>query len=963
MKRKKILLCILFLCILFSCAKTTTIKAQEEKLTTADISQIFQHKNNNEIVISYILEAEKELIFKTSENKVIDLEALKNELGNDNVDSNTDQNEFKLKLDKPDGLSFKLITNNEKPFTLTILKADGEKIFDYDLNQPESKNVATETDDDSNESGWVFSEFLKVSEGPILEHSDGSSTRPLLYFGDYNMAQKRASISESYASKGNSRNNSLTAANSAILYAEPNSRILDGPKASGNHIYTSHYGDHQEGDFESKDIINMGISPRGIEDKSEGSPRNFISNNLYNYVVPTDGHGVPGVSGPDILGEAYGLPETPKFYYRTNPQTGLEEQKMVYKQRAFYVPKKNHPNPEITTTIKQSFNDMGRVVTKIVFKNTGNYYFTDFVGFSNQDFSLNKDGREITDKKGKRIGNYVSMRTLGNKRGMYIQSGDNQVRHSVYVNNPNGPNAWAARSTAKSYKAYKGFAYNPGLIGLIPLTERYYPWKSGKNRYATAGFGRPTKFFDKKKNQFKSPYVKASLFNAFEDLNDRGDTDNNSAAGTRLGVTDDDFAQWDSGLTMRTTMIDLPIGKSTTLQYMTQTDVRGTTFNPVIELDLHGTEDNPQLLPVTATALPITGQWYDYDSTRATMHYSIDSDKDEDYQILFNTDQSSNDAFNGKHHEIQNQKVNLKNLDKGTHVIRFYMEDAEGHRSPVKTHYIRFIKESTKAPQFIVTTPQSSQKDPHDPMDTNLELSGYWTDKDSKSIKEISYTLDNDPTKKVIFKDLKNNKPGSMVDWKLDEFSISDCNDFKLHKLTFTIVDDKNLTGTEEFYFQHQPGGLKLSAPEKIDLGTVAITPNGSSLASPKIDAGRVVLDDFRQKNSGPVAVSLSMDTFYKLEENAHHDTGVDPDGEDEDEYRLEKESIGHTAYWDKKLVDSHNFIIGETNGKNTSDWQYSTDFTDQILKKLQLSFNSKDGGSMGTYVSHWTWQTVDSIE
>ena len=150
MKRKKILLCILFLCILFSCAKTTTIKAQEEKLTTADISQIFQHKNNNEIVISYILEAEKELIFKTSENKVIDLEALKNELGNDNVDSNTDQNEFKLKLDKPDGLSFKLITNNEKPFTLTILKADGEKIFDYDLNQPESKNVATETDDDSN---------------------------------------------------------------------------------------------------------------------------------------------------------------------------------------------------------------------------------------------------------------------------------------------------------------------------------------------------------------------------------------------------------------------------------------------------------------------------------------------------------------------------------------------------------------------------------------------------------------------------------------------------------------------------------------------------------------------------------------------------------------------------------------------------------------------------------------------
>ena len=956
------------MCILFSCAKTTTIKAQEEKVTTADISQIFQHKNNNEIVISYILEAEKELIVKTSEDKVIDLDALKNELGEDKINSNAEQNEFKLKLDKPDGLSFRLLTNNEKPFTLTILKSDGEKIFDYDLNKIENKsNVATQTGDDSNETGWVFSEFLKVSEGPILEHSDGSSTRPLLYFGDYNMAISRASITESYATKGNSRNNSLTAANSAILYSEPNSKILDGPKADGNHIYTSHYGDHQEEDYDASEIINMGISQRGIEDKSKGSPRNFISNNLYNYVIPTDGKGVPGVSGPDILGEAYGLPETPKFYYRTNPQTGLEEQKMVYKQRAFYVPKKNHPNPEITTTIKQSFNDMGRVVTKITFKNTGNYYFTKFVGFSNQDFSLNKDGREITDKNRKRIGNYVPMKTLGKKRGMYIQSGDNQVRHSVYVNNPDGPNAWAARSTAKSYKAYKGFAYNPGLIGLIPLTERYYPWKGGKNRFNPGIFNTPTNFYDKKKDQYKSPYVHSKLFNAFEDLNDRGDTDDSSAAGTRLGMkainNNKFYSQWDSGLTMRTTMIDLPIGKATTLQYVSQTDVRGTTFNPVIELDLHGTEDDPQLLPTDASALPLTGSWYDYDSTKATMHYSIDSDKDEDYQILFNTDQSSDDAFNGRHHEIENQKINLKNLDKGTHVIRFYMEDAEGNRSPVKTHYIRFIRESTEAPQFIITTPQSNQKSPHDPMDTDLELSGYWTDKDSKEIKEISYTLDNDPTKKVTFKDLKNDKLGAMVDWNLDELSISDCNDFKLHKLTFTITDDKNLTGTEEFYFQHQPGGLKLSAPEEIDLGTVAVTPNGSSLASPKIDAGRVILDDFRQKNSGPVAVSLSMDTFYKLEENTHHDPGVDPDGEDEDEYRLEKESIGHTAYWDKKLVDSQNLIIGETNGKSTSDWQYSTDFTDRILKKLQLSFNSQDGGTMGTYVSHWTWQTVDSIE
>ncbi|CAJ1179588.1 hypothetical protein LCR01_20830 [Companilactobacillus crustorum] len=64
------------------------------------------------------------------------------------------------------------------------------------------------------------------------------------------------------------------------------------------------------------------------------------------------------------------------------------------------------------------------------------------------------------------------------------------------------------------------------------------------------------------------------------------------------------------------------------------------------------------------------------------------------------------------------------------------------------------------------------------------------------------------------------------------------------------------------------------------------------------------------------------------------------------------------------KIVDTNNLLIGMTDNANDGKWQSETDFTENILKYLKLNFRSNDtgGSSPGKYVSHWTWNAVDSL-
>ncbi|APU71759.1 hypothetical protein [Companilactobacillus crustorum] len=66
----------------------------------------------------------------------------------------------------------------------------------------------------------------------------------------------------------------------------------------------------------------------------------------------------------------------------------------------------------------------------------------------------------------------------------------------------------------------------------------------------------------------------------------------------------------------------------------------------------------------------------------------------------------------------------------------------------------------------------------------------------------------------------------------------------------------------------------------------------------------------------------------------------------------------------ENKIVDTNNLLIGMTDNANDGKWQSETDFTENILKYLKLNFRSNDtgGSSPGKYVSHWTWNAVDSL-
>ncbi|MQS75592.1 hypothetical protein FHL06_04200 [Lactobacillus halodurans] len=815
------------------------------------------------------------------------------------------------------------------------------------------------------EGTWTEADSLRLSEGPILEHSDGTTTRPYLYFGDYVYASQNISLLDAYQKKGDSRQVSLTAANSAILFADKGSRISDGLRSPNNHIYTTHYGDNQN--------LDTGLYNLEIENRPYGSPNSFVSNTLYNTVQQTDNWLLPGTSGPDKAGYSFAFLERPRFFYRIDPNTGFEEQRLVFRQRAFDSEKKGRANPEVTTTIRQKFDKGGRIITIISSKNTGKTTINNFTAFSNQDFSLNKDGKEIISVDGKKAGNYLPMYSLGNNRGMYIQSKNDEVRTSIYTKESNyPPKAWAARSISHSYIATKGYMVTHGLLEIGRTTERYYPWKVGKPKGRVSLVG--NNFYDRKTQTYKSPYVPENLYNAFDDQRDLGDAENNLTAGTRLGASRAE-SMWDTGLTMHSPTIDLEVGKSSKIQYTTKTDVNGKDFNPVLKIDDKGTDDKPNILILGQKDLPITGSWFDFDSTNATIYYTVDSMNPNDLQILANGVQTNNEAASGKVNEIK-KSIPLRGLDKSKHRIRFIMKDGEGHLSTIEETIFRFIKDTTNQPQINVISPSSSYEDPHTPFSHQITLRGIWSDKDSKNIKSISYSID-DGEEKAIQENVPVKDNSRFAFWELQDLNIGSQNDFKPHKITFKIVDDEDNIGKEDFYFQHKSGSTQLIAPQKIDLGSLVISPISSKKIKPTIKEGKIILDDFRENSSHPINVTLSIARFYKSNKNQEETHHHSEDGDDSQSSHdpdtstkalaLETDKskyISHKVYWKNKRVSSKNLIIGQSVKKDEKPWHFTNDFTNEVLKNLELTFKSvKNKSVFGEYVSQWTWQTIDSIE
>lgn len=952
--RPTILLACLWL--LFSSCFTTTVNAEttgENPITSADLETIVEQENDTEATISYVLEDKKNLILKTDQAAVLNIDALKEELGAEKVDQKNEL-ETVVTLDDPDAIDFKLHVDKEKPFFLTVLDADQVEVFKYQFNV-EKKVARSVNDDAAEEATWTHAEKLRVSKGPIMEHSDGAKTQPIFYFGDYIYAEKGiVKVSSTWVQRRKSRENSLTSPNTGIIYSEAGGNLDEGSSDPKNHIYTNHYGDNQKKDYDAP--------LHDEEDLPFGTPTSYTSNNLFNFVVHSNNWLKPGTSGPNKLGKAYAMVGEPALYYRINQKTGFEEQRLVYKQRAFYSDKRGKTNPEITTTIKMSFTRTGRVITDISFKNTGKVLFNNFSGFSNHDLSLNKDGKELQDQRGRKIGNYIPMRSLTNDRGMYIQAPNNEVRTNFYMNHNDGPGAWAARSASRSYLATKGYMYNPGLLGLIGVQkETYYPWKVGK--------GQNNFFFDHKTNSYKFPYTPSGKFNAFKDQRDPGDKGKTRALGTRLGTDNENDPQWDAGLTMRTAPIDLKVGETKHLQYGTKTDIPGSNFCPVVEFDGLSYEDFPQVLPVGSRELTMKGHWYDFDSQKVKIYYALDSEKPEELKknILLEGTQSKDEAENGTFHDFT-KKINISELEKGLHKVRLIAEDEDGNQSVLQEHNFKLIKKAVanKGPQIDVTAPLGTKRKPYLPVTDKFDLHGFWSDGKNKMVKSLSYTIDGGE-EKTFESNLQNPKLGQLVAWHIPDFDISEYNDFQQHRMVLKITDAEGMTDTDTFYFKHVGGGTHLVAPEEIDFGKVTVATKSDQAQKPDLKGNKVLLEDFRKEGATPLGVKLTVRKFYLQTDNPN-DGDDEDDGDDSsttiDPQTRSKESLVHGVLWDGQPVASKSFIVGRTEGAKDSQWRQTTDLSSEIEKKLKINFWSKESGATpGKYVSRWTWSTVDSVQ
>lgn len=769
-----------------------------------------------------------------------------------------------------------------------------------DNNQEENPD-----EPDTDEFSWIRSDSLRVSKGPVLKHADGTSAIPFIYFGDYTMAANGIKLRYAFSkdihdNNAHGRVDSLTAPNSLVITVPKNGKLEYGPNKNGNHIYGNSYGD-------AHDL-----------DGSSGSKGDFVTTDIYNLELPSERSNRPSVAGPDVLDKKYSMSDVPTFSYRTDPKTGFEEQRMVFFQQI----RRNKKFYEVEVKIIQKFEKNGRVLTKISYSNTGDQPISKFMGFAFKDFSLTRDFAEIRDGYGKKVGDFVPLRALGNGRGVYLQSGITESRYNLFTNLPNGPSSWAGRSISKSHDQQKG--YVNGLFGILGGGGRF-PWFSGEGNISN-GF-------------YESTDVPRGLKNSFSDMNDLGDAGLNLNAGARLGGVSENERAWDSGFAMHTKVQTLDVGKTIHMNYASQIDIIGAKFAPAIELDQKGTQETPDIVQANAENFRLTGNWYDFDSTSAKLFYTVDINDTNHGTLLSNLNQSEESSKAGKPQEWSNS-INIKDLKEGLHTIKVWVKDSDGNLSEIAQTVINITAPPTVVPTLNILSPQSSTTDPFHPTTNNLSLTGTWSDKDSKKMKSVIYKVDNDE-EITLFNDFTNEKPGSTHFWELPDLSISKYNDLKVHKITFTITDYDDNSTSDTLYFQHQDGSVQLVAPHSIDFGTEILSNQNTRKIKPNI-YGSLQVHDFRSKNQAPLKVILTIDKFTNEND--------------------ESKTLDHRFYWNNQLMSDPDFFIAKTPAASSENWLTTTNLTNLIKENIKLDFKNNNSTITGTYNSNWTWKTVESL-
>lgn len=787
--------------------------------------------------------------------------------------------------------------------------SNNQENTDINENQINDTDIQENQDDDTDqpdtdEITWTRSDSLRISRGPILRHADGTSAVPYIYFGDYTYASANIKVKAAFAkdihdSYAHGRVDSLTAPNSLVITVPRGGSIENGPNSGGNHIYGNAYGDAHS------------------QDGSLGSKGDFITTDIYNLEVPSDKLSKPSVAGPGILDKKYSMSESPIFSYRVDPETGFEQQRMIFYQQV----KRNKDLYEVEVKIVQKFEKNGRVVTEITYTNVGDKPIQRFMGFAFKDFSLTKDFKEIRDNKGKKVGDFIPIRALGNGRGIYLQSGIIESRYNLFTNLPNGPSSWAGRSISKAHDQQKG--YESGFLGIGSSSK--FPWAPGEG--------------DISNGHYKSPDLPKGLKNSFSDMNDLGDAGLNLNAGARLGGVKETEKFWDSGFDMHTKQQTLEKEKSVVMNYASQIDIVGAKFAPAIELDQKGTEAVPDIIQSGAENYRITGTWYDFDSTNAELYYTVDLDDTHHGKLIKSLSQSEQNSKAGKPQEWSNS-ISIADLEEGIHYLRVWVKDSDGNLSEVAQTVINITAPPNLVPTIDILSPESSEGNPYNPTTNSLSITGTWSDADSKTMKSATYKVDDDD-EVVLYENFDNEKPGSTYFWELPELSISKYNDLKLHQIKFTLTDDEGNSDSKSFYFKHQDGSFQLVAPHSIDFGTEHLFGENTKKIKPEID-GSLQVHDFRSKNQSPLKVTLSVDDFINED-----DTNC---------------TLDHRVYWKNQRRVEQELFIAETPAASSENWLTTTNLTDLVKENIKLDFKGNETTTSGTYTSNWTWKTVESV-
>lgn len=890
-------------------------------------------ENENYIFFTYrpVDANNSQIILKSKKLENIDINPLKEQLGESNIEISDNEKQIKLDyseiIKKNESLKIKLSFKHNIETSLQFFNTNGDKIGstifkpnpvktadesnlidktnDSDIKNETSVDELTSSNIDEltnnlpkketpqeikdENSDWTQKQNLEVSMGHRRERN-GKEIIPVIYFGALNYALNHTSIKKSVGDRdraffidaiGKGRYNNITAANSAIIVVTKGKNPLVGQSK-----------DHKNYNYYTTTFADGDIG--GNHNSYFGSQRNFVTTNIKNFANNYGNTDQPKVSGPDHVGRLYkniGMDKgSAKFYIKKDPATGLDMQRMVFNQDA--------NGYTVRISITQRFTQNGSVDIKTEFTNIGKRNISHFSGYTFRDITFMKDG-DFNHQQSK-----SAMLSMGNHEGIYASRDVNDGRIEFKLNGfEDSPAAWSGRGTRSSFYS--------------PEKTIDFPWGGdGKNEYP------------------------------FYDVNDPGDKAIRKEAGQ---AWIDSTGKFENGISMHTKQRALNHDETISMTYQTK------LIEKTDDIELRMYNENPHVLTEAELKnFKASGNWHHYKNNKVQIKYLIDDpDESAEHIIEKGIAVSSEEFMNQTDHDkeigkLNDWEVNITDLqDKisyGDHKIILVAYDPTGKHSAVKEINIKKDHKATAKPQIKIDIPKAntSKKSPYTTSNNELTFGGFWSDLDSSKI-DIYYKIDNGP--KVYLHENINNVHGEAQRFNLENLDFQTLNRNDIHKITFSIDDHdpKHQPASDSFYFKHVSGSFSFIRPDKIKFGKHHVLPGESVKVHPTVE-GRLAVQDYRDSNENPLKIGLTVKEFS---------TKNNPN-----------QKLIHDLIWNGQPMKANQKQELFTGIKpNPNEWITVNDKTEEFENNLTMKFNNKNSvAQTGNYRSTWEWSICDSI-